>query len=247
MRDYVPRPLRGVFLLVPCLAIGAWAQTDMLTLENAGANYVMGGVYTSPYGISINGGSPVQLICDDFTTDISVGQTWTATVTTFAAIEAGTNPLGTPKFTPVDIQNYATVAVLAAELMSLTNLASAQAGEISYALWDLFDPTLLTSTTNPYGTITSGELSAAQAYLTGAQELVAGATTAGIVNLSQISIDGNSIEGMTIYTPNPKSAAQEFITVNVAEPPSLAVFGLDLLGLGGLMLFARRRWSVRCI
>jgi hypothetical protein len=219
----------------------------MLTLENAGANYVMGGVYTSPYGISINGGSPVQLICDDFTTDISVGQTWTATVTTFAAIEAGTNPLGTPKFTPVDIQNYATVAVLAAELMSLTNLASAQAGEISYALWDLFDPTLLTSTTNPYGTITSGELSAAQAYLTGAQELVAGATTAGIVNLSQISIDGNSIEGMTIYTPNPKSAAQEFITVNVAEPPSLAVFGLDLLGLGGLMLFARRRWSVRCI
>jgi hypothetical protein len=247
MRDYLPRPLRAVFLLLPGLAIGAWAQTDTLTLDNAGANYVMGGVYTSPYGISINGSAPVQLICDDFTTDISVGQSWTATVTTFAAIESGTNPPDTPKFTPADIQKYATVAVLAAELESLTNLASVQAGEISYALWDVFDPTLLNSTTNPYGTITSGELSAAQNYLTGAEALVAGATTAGIVNLSQISIDGNAIEGMTIYTPNPKSASQEFVTVNVAEPPSLAVFGLDLLGLGGLMLFARRRRSLRCI
>jgi hypothetical protein len=245
MRDY--RRLRGVLLLLPCLAIGAWAQTDTLTLENTGANNPLGGVFTSPYGISINGGTPVSLICDDFTTDISLGESWTATVTTFAAIEAVTNPPGTPKFTPVDFQNYATVAVLAAQLMSLTNLASDQAGEISYALWDVFDPSLLTSTTNPYGTITSGELSAALGYLSNAQTLVAGATnTSGIVNLSSITINGNALEGMTIYTPNPLSSAQEFVSVTVAEPPSPAVFGLDLLGLAGLMLFARRR-LVRCI
>jgi hypothetical protein len=244
MQDH--RLLRGILLLLPCLAISAWAQTDTLTLENTGANYVMGGVFTSPYGISINGGTPVSLICDDFTTDISVGESWTATVTTFAAIEAGTNPPGTPKFTPVDIQNYATVAVLAAELQSLPNLATEAAGEISYALWDVFDPTLLNSTSNPYGTITSTELAAAQSYLSGAEALVTGATTGGTVNLSSIIVDGNAIEGMTIYTPNPLSSAQEFVSVTVAEPPSPALFGLDLLGLAGLMLFARRRLG-RCI
>jgi hypothetical protein len=239
MRDY--RLFRGVLLLLPCLAIGAWAQADTLTLKNTGANYVMGGVFTSPYGISVNGGTPVSLICDDFTTDISLGESWTATATTFAAIESGTNPLGTPKFTPVDIQNYATVAVLAAELMSLPNLASEQAGEISYALWDVFDPTLLNSTTNPYGTITPTELAAAQSYLSLAEALVTGATTGGTVNLSSIMVGGSAIEGMTIYTPNPLSSAQEFVSVTMAEPPSPALFGLDLLGLAGLMLFARRR------
>jgi hypothetical protein len=203
----------------------------------------MGGVYTSPYGISVNG-TTVPLICDDFTTDISFGETWSAIPTTFSAIQSGDNPSGTPKFTPADIQNYATVAVLAAELMALPDTSSytEQLGEISYALWDVFDPGLLSSVNNPYGSITSGELSAAQGYLAGAQTLVQGATTAGVVTLSKISINGSPIQDMTIYTPDPKTAAQEFVTVTMAEPPSLAVLAFYILfGAGSLLFFGRRR------
>jgi hypothetical protein len=207
----------------------------------------MGGVYTSPYGISINDATPVPLICDDFTTDISIGQTWTATQTTFAAIESGD---GTPKFTPVDIQNYATVAVLAAELLAIPDdsvLADATAlGEISYALWDVFDSGLLGPGGDPFGTLSGDEVTAAQAYLTNAEALVAGATTGsgpGLrVDLSSISINGNAIEGMTIYTPNPTNASQEFISVTMPEPGTFPVLGVYLLfGAGGLLFLGRRR------
>jgi hypothetical protein len=245
MRNYVPKPLRGVVLLLPFLAFGAWAQ-DTLTLVSANplspSPYAFGGVYTSPYGISINGGSQVPLICDDFTTDISIGESWSAIPTTFAAVQAGTNPAGTPKFTPVgEIQDYAVTAVLAAELMSLPNLASDQAGEISFALWDVFDPTLLTSTSNPYGSITGAQLTAAQGYLAYAEALVAGATKAGVVTLSDISIGGRAIEGMSIYTPNPKSAAQEFLMVSMPEPSYPVVLAMDLLAMVGLIVVFRRR------
>jgi hypothetical protein len=248
-----------VILLLPLLAVGAWAD-DTLTLENAGANYVMGGVYTSPYGISINGGSPVSLICDDFTTDIYLGESWDAIPTTFAALQAGTNPPGTPKFTPIsptdpnpnvtsfaqEIQDYAVTAVLAAELLATPSLASEQAGEISYALWDVFDPALLSPTNTTYstgyGNLTQTEFLAAQGYLTSAQSLVAGATNgSGQVNLSAISVGGNPIEGLTIYTPSPLSAAQEFLTVQVDEPPYPAVLAVDVLALVGLIAIFRRR------
>ncbi len=212
----------------------------------------MGGVFTSPYGISVDG-TTVPLICDDFTTDISFGQTWSAIPTTFAALETGA-PAGTPKFGPggtadpaittfdEEIQSYATVAVLAAELLALPDDVShaEPLGELSYALWDVFDPGLLSSVDNPFGSISPLELSAAQGYLAAAQALVAGATTgsgAGLrVDLSQISINGNAIEGMTLYTPSPTGAAQEFVTVSVPEAPPLAESAVYLLLGGGSLL-----------
>jgi hypothetical protein len=246
MRNYVPRSLRGVVLLLPCLAFGAWAQTDSLQLINAGADYAFGGVYTSPYGISINGGSTVPLICDDFTTDITINETWSAIPTTFAALQAASNPVGTPKFTPAaEITDYAVTAVLAAELMELPNLATDQAGEISFALWDVFDPTLLTSTSNPYGSITGAQLIAAQGYLTGAEALVAGATSGGVITLNNISVGGRSIAGMSIYTPSPKGAAQEFLMVSMPEPSYPLVFAGDLLAMVGLILVLKRRLTGR--
>ena len=245
MKYYVSKRLQGVVLLLVCMASAAWA--DQLTIVNAGANYVMGGVYTSPYGISIagvNGGAPVMLICDDFTTDISLGQTWTATETSFAQLQAGTNPSGTPKFVPgiltlPQLQNYATAAVLSAQLMALPNLATETAGEISYALWGIFDAPLLNSTVNPFGTITTVELAAAQGYLAAARVLVANATTGNVVNLNQIQIGDHSISGMTIYTPSPLSSSQEFLRVSMPEPSFPAVLAVDLLGILGLIAVFR--------
>ena len=137
----------------------------------AGANAVMGGVYTSPYGISINGGPTALMICDDFTTDISVGLTWTATGTTLtqmsnssvAGLKFATSPYSTtPGIVggPANVAaDYATAAVLAAQLISMPNVGTpaenAQvAGELSYALWGVFDTALLQDTSTGYGNLT---------------------------------------------------------------------------------------------
>lgn len=249
MRRYMLRPLNGVILLLASLAPGAQAVQDQLQLVNAGAYYPMGGVYTSPYGVSINGAAAVLLICDDFTTDVTVGQIWTASVTSFADLQAGTNPAGTPTFNPGSpaplsvIQNYATAAVLSAELMSLPSFASETAGEYSYALWSIFDTSLLNSTTNAYGTLSGAELKAAQKDLSDAQAMVAGATTGNVVDLSKISIGGLSINGLTIYTPDPLFSSQEFLQVSMPEPSSHAVLAVDLLAIAGLIVVLRRRMA----
>ena len=47
-------------LVVACLVSVAWAD-DTLVLQNTGAGAAMGGVYTSPYGITVNG-TPTLLI-----------------------------------------------------------------------------------------------------------------------------------------------------------------------------------------
>jgi hypothetical protein len=226
-----------LFLLCCISTTQAFAASDTLTLKNTGAGYVMGGVYTSPYGVSINGSpTPTLLICDDFLTNISIGQTWTATQTTLGALQVGTNPAGTPKFTgPNEIYNYATAAVLASELLSLGNLASEAAGELSYAIWGIFDPTLLTA--NPAsgeGHLTSPELSAAQTYLANAQAVVNSATTGGVIDL-------NKLPTLALYTPDPLGASQEFLSVAMPEPGSIALLGFDLLGLAGMVVVVRRK------
>jgi|HubBroStandDraft_4_1064222.scaffolds.fasta_scaffold112716_2 hypothetical protein len=243
--------LKSLYLSGALLAYcgqGAFAQVSM-TLTGVNEGYVMGGVYTSPYSITANG-TPMLLICDDFTFDIpSIPYAWTAGTTSFASLDGETTASTSVRFdqsSPTQqVADYATAAVLAAELMALPSYYSEAAGEYSYAIWGVFDPTLLTS--NPasgVGSLTPGELSAAQGDLAAAKALVAGATNAsGVVNLSSISIDGNPLEGLTIYTPlvPPGPNSQEFLSVSVAEPPSPALLGADLLALAGLILIARRR------
>jgi hypothetical protein len=234
------KPITRILLLLSCLAPGALASVTM-SLVNANANYVMGGVYTSPYSLSVNGGSSVLMICDDFLTDVSIGLTWPATVTSLSSLQGQSSATNTLKFDQSSAQkqiyDYATEAVLAAELMSLGNYANEPAGEISYAIWAIFDPVLLTS--NPasgIGHLTSAELTAAQKYLDGARAVVDAATTGGVVDLSRLP-------SMTIYTPivPPGPASQEFLLVSVDEAPLWAVLAADLLGLAALLFFVKRR------
>jgi hypothetical protein len=238
-------PLRRLALLLAISAVtGTCALADVsMKLMNAGASYVMGGVYTSPYGVSINDGAPTMLICDDFTTDINLGQTWTAIVTTLDELQAGTNPSGTPKFT--DVAKYATAALLAAQLMALPNLASAAAGELSYALWNIFDPGLLGNPQhNPYGSLTPTQLNAALGYYNAAVAAVAAITSNGNVDLSKLTFNGQLIK-LTIYTPKPLTASQEFLKVTLVpmvEAALLSMLAVDLLaGVALIVGFGRRK------
>jgi len=270
------RRLRRLVPVLMCLALGAWAQDSML-LTSAGAWAAMGGVYTSPYGISINSGVPTLLICDDYTTDISGGQSWTADATTLTTVDSSnvgslkfaTAPYSTtpgivgatstpPSLTTV-AYDYATAAVLAAELLTMPNIGTPgenaeAAGELSYALWGVFDAPLLTSTNTGFGTLSAGELAAAKSDLSSAQALVTAATAGGVTTLSNISVNGAPIASMTVYTPiapNGLASSQEFITadplpVSMPEASYPSILALDLLAAAGLgFAFRRRRSSVR--
>jgi hypothetical protein len=252
--------VRVLVLGVAGLVSVALAQ-DTLTVQNTAASAPMGGVYTSPYGISVNG-TPTLLICDDFETDIYVGYSWQATPNTLTQISATTvSPLkfdSSPGSSAVlggpsnVAEDYATAAVLSAELMTLPNFGTPSedtetAGELSYAIWSVFDSSLYSSLTSTgstgFGSLTTTEVDAVENDIKSAQILVAGATTAGTTNLDDISINGESITSLTVYTPIPVGASQEFLTVTLAEPPSPALLGTDLLALAGLILIARRRWA----
>src|ERR1035438_883175 len=257
--------IRGLGLVVAGLVSVAWAA-DTLTVQNVGAGAVMGGVYTSPYGLSVNG-TPTLLICDDYETNISLGDSWSASLTTLAQISSAnvngfkfaSSPYSSALLQGTTAaEDYATAAVLAAELMTLPNIGTPTenaetAGELSFAIWSVFDNSLYTklnssSHTSGYGSLTLTEVNAVDAYITNAQALVAGATVAGTTNLGDISIDGQPVTNLAVYSPNPLSTDRKFLavdTVRAAEPPSPVLLGLDLLGLAGLILFARRRWLAR--
>jgi len=249
--------LKSLYLaatLLVCCGTGAFASDSLTLLSPPNSGYTEGGVYTSPYNISVNG-TPMQLICDDFTTDITVGETWPASPTTLTVINASS--VAGLKFANASyngsilggatnvVQDYAIAAVLAAELLLLPNSDTAEAAAYSYAIWDVFDSTLLGTSyqtmSDPYGTLTQLQWDAAIADLQSAISLVGTVPAGGGVDLNNISINGTSIASVTIYTPVPQSGAQEFLGVSMPEPSYPAVLAVDLLAVVGLIVVLRRR------
>jgi hypothetical protein len=239
-------------LLMALCASSALASVSM-TLTGVQGSYVMGGVYTSPYHISVDG-APMLLICDDFTFDIpSIPYSWTATTTNLSSLPI-VNGTGVPRFQSGDeLYNYSVAAVLAAQLMSLPSYNTATAGELSYAIWGIFDPVLITN--NPgagsIGHLTQDELCAITNTAAGC-----GAKPAGFLDLAKAVVDANkaanggvintaALPQLVIYTPlvPPGPNSQEFLGIRMIEPSVVAFLGSDLLGLAGLAMFIRRRRS----
>lgn len=262
MKNRMFTPLLGAVVLLTCLASGASAVN--LYLNNLPTNGVMGGVYTSPYGISVGTqtSTPLPLICDDFTTDIGVPSSWPATVTTLTSFSSstvsslkfadpayqGSGVLGGPTGVAED---YEILAVLAAELTMLPDQNSAAGAELSYAIWSVFDQTLYNNLINNgstgYGNVMSGTGGQSDAvtqiknYLLGAEALVETRWNAGNTSLSGIMIDGVSLDSLTVYTASPASQSQEFLQVTMPEPSYPAVLALDLLAVVGLIVAFRGR------
>jgi hypothetical protein len=230
----------AVGLAIFCCAPSAFADVNMVLTGVTGP--FMAGVYTSPYIATIDGVSTL-VICDDFLTDVSIGQAWTADATTVSSLN-GPGPStavkfdkspGTPAEAVVQQQDYAVAAYLAEQILATNQSTQAgqyQAGILSYALWDLFDPALLTtyqspSCNHPYGCLTQNEIDDAKAALATAQT--------NALSYAQYS-------NVTIYTPTPvQGLSQEFLAVTMSEPPSPAILAVYFLGLGGLVFVFRRR------
>jgi hypothetical protein len=178
-----------------------------------GAN--QGGVYVAPYYLSINGGSPVSVICDDFSHEVNILETWTATIHSFSNLN------GT-RFGTADTQEYEEAAWLYTQYLG----DASQAGNINFALWALFTP----STTSSSG-YTSG---AAEWYTEAVDWYDAGAK----------GVDFNDFKVITPTNLTGPNSPQEYLeycgTSPTPEPSSLLLLGTGLIGLGS---FARRRFA----
>jgi len=119
-----------------CFAPCALGQgTVNINLTSAGNN-VMDGVYVGPYSATVNG-TPTQIICDDFSDESYVGESWTANVTTLSNLN-GTKWGGMANAS----QLYDEAAWLATQMLCATYSNNAtQVGYLAYALWAVFQPT----------------------------------------------------------------------------------------------------------
>jgi hypothetical protein len=161
-------PLTLVILF--CAASTALAtQTTTFTLTGVEQYQAqMGGVYTSPYVATIGGVTGINVICDDFADDSYVPETWTTyitslpTVTTSSPVKWTGSGYGSAVGASLSQANaYATAAYLAIQLLGMdqsTQAGQTVAGELSFAMWALFDP-------NAYNSIGGSVLTASKNYL----------------------------------------------------------------------------------
>ena len=216
-----------------CFATGAFADpTVTMKLIAPPDGPSMAGVYTSPYTALINGVQTL-VICDDYLTDVSVNTpAWQATVTNLADLQGESAPSTAVKFDTTatatqQLQDYVAVAYLAQKLMTIdqsTTAGQILAGEYSFAIWGVFDPPALSTLTGSTKSVASGLLSTALGI-------------AASQNLNDLSAYAN----VTIYTPVPTGASQEYLTVRMVEPSFIILMLVDLLAVFGLVCFLRKR------
>jgi hypothetical protein len=214
-------------LFVFCVPYSKADTIASMQFTSAGSNADYG-VHIGPYTASINAVSTL-VICDDFSDETYVGETWTATLSTYPSLANVQFDQGAGN-TTARTKGYDELAWLAIQLMGSTN--TSQTDAIQFAIWSVFDPSGVASYLNAVGghsfDTNSSNANGVQYWLNQA----AGQTfTAG------------EFSNVSIYTPNSNYAMscsndrheacppQEFITVETPEPGTLAFMGLGLLAM----------------
>jgi hypothetical protein len=225
---------------------------------------VMGDVYTSPYYATIGtSSSVVPIICDDFADESYLPESWTAYETSLSGVTTGpvkwtgggTVPGGVGSIS--EAAAYTTAAYLAVEILETnqsTPAGAEQAGDLSYAMWALFDSAVFTDQTNGaggtctlsggYGCLSSTDFANAEADL---ESAYASVKTNG---LNTANFDSKEGVNVTIYTYDTGAACsgtscsgppQEFISVTTPEASTPMLLAADLLGFMALVGFFRKR------
>jgi hypothetical protein len=126
-------------LLVSVLffAVAAKADTVNVTLTGVSGG-IQGNVYTSPYFATVGSSTNVVIVCDDYTHEVYTGESWVASVYTFADLSHVRFWQGSQAST---LKLYDEAAYLFEELFSQPS----QSGDISFALWAVFSPAAVES------------------------------------------------------------------------------------------------------
>jgi hypothetical protein len=205
-------------------APSAFAQYTV-DLTGVGNGTVADGVYVSPYQGTITGNGESYsgfMICDDFLHESYLNTPFSASMTSADGLNGTEKFLGTERFTfdgstytYTAQQAYNAAGWLANNLLSNSNVNNATSQvNYSFAIWDIFDG----QQTDPNG---GAQLLESQAF-------------------SQVS-NGYVASNVSVFTPNPLNASQEFLVVRAPEiDPASAMSGLTLL-LGGLAVARGRR------
>ncbi len=217
-----------LLLLTAAAALLAFAPSSkadvVMTLTGAGNNPAYN-VYIGPYTATI-GNTSTPVICDDFAADSFVGESWNASVTSLATVATGA-----PTFNS-GTGNYSEAAWLTLQLIGAPNKSTATA--IQYAIWDLFDPSQVS--THLAG-ISGGTSFLAETNPNGVQFWLNAAAGS--------SLSASQLADFLIYTPTScisgqcltgSGLPQEFI-VYTPEPSAILML---LMGLAALIWFKRR-------
>ncbi len=195
----------------------------VMTLTGAGNNPAYN-VYIGPYTATVNSVS-APVICDDFADDSFLNESWNASVTNLETVATGA-----PKFS-TGTGNYSEAAWLTLQLLGASN--NSQAAAIQYAIWDLFDPSQVSSYLSGFSGGTtflkdSSNADGVQYWL----NLAAGS-----------SLSSSQLADFLIYTPTSCISGclngklpQEFITYT-PEPSTILML---LMGITALLWFKRR-------
>lgn len=188
-------------VLAVALSVASTAKADSVTVTLTGdSGGVQGGVYTSPYYATVGTTTNVPIVCDDYAHSVYLGESWTASVSTFANLSNARFWQGTQAAT---LQLYDEAAYLFNELY----LQPSQRGDISFALWAIFDPSQVKSS--------AGWTSNAAWWLASAQ--------------SQTYTVGE-FSDFRVLTPLSSTSPQEYL-VRTPEPSIVVMLGIGLIAV----------------
>jgi hypothetical protein len=200
-------------------ASSAKADAVSITLTSVSGG-VQGNVYTSPYYATIGNTANVPIVCDDYSHEVYMGESWIASVSTFADLSNVRFVQGTQAAT---VQLYDEAAYLFNELF----LNPTQSGNISFALWAVFDP---------------AQVESSAGWTTGGNTISPTSAAGWLVNAQSQTYAAGEFSNFEILTPCTRStqglvcpstlstSAQEYL-VRTPEPPPALLLGIGLLSV----------------